>query len=53
MEGIPVLKEGIEGEWAIRMGLLAASEFSKYFSTSLQDLLKKDDEYLKQWLQVI
>ena len=53
LEGIPILKKAIQKEWDTGIGLLPASEFSKYFSGKIQTLFKQSDETLKSWLQVI
>ena len=53
LEGIPLLKEAIIEEYGIGLGLLPASEFSKYFRYKLPTLLQKQDDHLKHWLMVI
>ena len=53
LEGMPKVVNAIRMEWAIGIGRLPASQFSHYFNLPLEQLLKKNHDYLKTWLMII
>ena len=53
MEGVPILKQSITNEWKQGLGCLPASEFSSFFSPTLDHILTKSEDYLKQWLLTV
>ena len=53
LEGMTTVIDAIKAEWNIGIGHLPASQFSHHFKLPLEQLLKKDHEYLKTWLMII
>ena len=52
-EGAELLKQSIIKEWNKGIGCLPASEFSRFFKTDMNTLLKKNIEAQKHWFTVI
>ena len=53
MEGLPQLHQALEKEWALGLGCLPASEFSRLLSQSLTDILKQSEESQKLWFLTV
>ena len=53
MEGLPQLQQSIRNELVIGLGLLPASEYSSYFTTTTEALYNKSLETQKHWFLVV
>lgn len=53
MEGMTVVEDSIKQEYKIGLGHLPASEFSHLFRNKVEELLKKSDETLMNWITII
>ena len=53
LEGLPLLKQAIRQEWNKGLGLVPASEFSRFLSPAIDDILKRGEESLKLWFLTV
>ena len=53
LEGQPTLINSIQTEWYIGLGLLPASEYSRYFTMHINQILLKPLEWQQTWFQII
>lgn len=53
MQGLPHLQSSIRREWSIGIGRLPASEYSKFFTMEISDILNKPFEWQQTRFQII
>ena len=53
LEGLATLKSAVKAEWNLGLGQLPASDFSHYFTMSLEKLMKFTVDYLKSWFMIV
>ena len=53
LEGVPTLQTSLRMEWQQGLGRLPASEYSGYFTQSLEDIMLKSIDTQKQWLLTV
>ena len=53
LEILPVLENSIKMEWLTGIGRLPASEYSRYFTMPIKQILSKPLEWKQMWFQII
>ena len=53
LEGVSILKQTITNEWKQGLGRLPTSDYSHYFTITIEALMEKSIEYLKSWLMIV